>query len=80
MYLWNDLRPIVAEVRVPVLVIVRAEHRDQAEIVKSILANAEAEVFEDAGHALFVDDAERFNRKIMIFGEQVSGKNTGVGR
>jgi microsomal epoxide hydrolase len=74
MYLWNDLRPILAAIRIPLLVTVRAEHRDQAEIIRSILPKAETDVFEDAGHALFVDDADRFNREINEFEMQTTGK------
>lgn len=67
MYLWNDLRPELQKVSVPLLIAVRAEHRDQAEIVQSIIPTAKAEVFEDAGHALFVDDASRFNALLGTF-------------
>jgi microsomal epoxide hydrolase len=74
MYLWNDLRPMLAMIKIPVLITVRTDHRDQAEIVHTILPKAETDVFEDAGHALFVDDAERFNRKISDFETRVCGK------
>ncbi|HVZ15981.1 MAG TPA: alpha/beta hydrolase [Terriglobales bacterium] len=67
MYLWNDLRPILSTIRIPLLVTVRADHRDQAEIVRSLVPQAQSEVFEDAGHALFVDDAERFNAVMERF-------------
>ena len=61
LYLWNDLRPVLAKSDLPVLLIVRPQHRDQVKIVRSLVPSAKTEVFEDAGHALFVDDAARFN-------------------
>ena len=38
-----------------------------AKIVKTKLPSARVENFEDAGHALFVDDAERFNKLVDEF-------------
>jgi microsomal epoxide hydrolase len=67
MYLWNDLRPELQNLQVSLLVAVRAEHRDQAELVRTIVPTAKTEVFEDAGHALFVDDADRFNALLLNF-------------
>jgi pimeloyl-ACP methyl ester carboxylesterase len=36
-------------------------------MLKQKLPSARVEVFEDAGHALFVDDAARFNALIAEF-------------
>lgn len=56
---WRD---IVAGQRVPVLYVIRPRLREQGE---ALLAGkgrlAQVEVFDDAGHALFVDAAPRFN-------------------
>ena len=73
MYLWNDLRPALANLQIPLLIIVRTDHRDQAELVHAILPKAETDVFEDAGHALFVDDAARFNREVSDFEQHLLG-------
>jgi non-heme chloroperoxidase len=67
LYLWNDLRPILARVDVPLLYVVRAQHSDQVATVHSTVPAAQTEVFEDAGHALFVDDADRFNDVLQKF-------------
>jgi non-heme chloroperoxidase len=67
LYLRNDMRPTLAKINVPLLVAVRTAHQDQAEIVRSVLATAKTVVFEDAGHALFVDDSERFNQLLKNF-------------
>ena len=57
---WRD---IVAGQQVPVLYVIRPRLREQGE---ALLAGkgwqrAQVEVFDDAGHALFVDAASRFN-------------------
>jgi non-heme chloroperoxidase len=67
LYLWNDLRPVLARVDVPLLYVVRAQHSDQVATVHSTVPAAQTEVFEDAGHALFVDDADRFNDVLQKF-------------
>jgi non-heme chloroperoxidase len=67
LYLKNDMRPTLAKINVPLLVVVRTAHQDQAEIVRSVLPTAKTAVFEDAGHALFVDDSERFNQLLENF-------------
>lgn len=67
LYLQNDMREVVASLAVPVLVITRAAHADQGDVVKRALPGAEVDVFEHAGHALFVDEADRFNRRIDAF-------------
>jgi len=35
--------------------------------IASAVPNARVEMFENAGHALFVDDAERFNKVLADF-------------
>lgn len=77
LYLWNDLRPVLARIDLPVLLVVRPQHRGQVKIVRSLVPSAEAEVFEDAGHALFVDDAERFNEVLEKF---VARTSQGAGK
>lgn len=67
LYLKNDMRPTVAKINVPLLFAVRTAHQDQAEIVRSVLPTAKTVVFEDAGHALFVDDSDRFNQLLENF-------------
>jgi microsomal epoxide hydrolase len=39
----------------------------QAQMLKAKFPSLRVETFEDAGHALFVDDAERFNRLLDEF-------------
>lgn len=52
---------------VPVLYVIRPHFRDQGAALLADKKNARVEVFEDAGHALFVDDASRFNNLVAAF-------------
>lgn len=45
----------------PVLYVIRPRWRAQGEALTAARPNARVELFERAGHALFVDEAERFN-------------------
>lgn len=51
----------------PVLYVVRPRWREQGENLIRTHADARMAVFEDAGHALFVDDADRFDRLLIDF-------------
>lgn len=55
---WRD---ILHGVDRPVLYVVRPRLRDQANALTAARPNVRAEIFTDAGHALFVDEPERFN-------------------
>ena len=63
----EDRRPILAKVDRPVLYMARGGARRQAEYVKKVLPNARVEIFENAGHALFVDEPNRFNKLLGEF-------------
>jgi pimeloyl-ACP methyl ester carboxylesterase len=45
-------------------------NRAGAELIRSSVPGSQAEVFEDAGHCLFVDDAGRFNTVLENFLEK----------
>ena len=79
LFLWNDLRPMLAKIDIPLLFVVRAQHSDQVAVVHSIVPTADTEVFEDAGHALFVDDADRFNDLLDKFLKRTSPKSKSNG-
>ena len=51
----------------PVLYMVTPKFAEQAEIVQRRAPHAEVAVFNAAGHALFVDEPERFNRTVERF-------------
>jgi non-heme chloroperoxidase len=61
-------RPAIAKVDRPVLVMCEAPLKGMAaDPIVSVLPSTRVELFEDAGHALFVDDAERFNAVLEDF-------------
>jgi non-heme chloroperoxidase len=68
----NDMRPALPKIRIPVLAIMTEKNRSQAELVSSMVPGSQAEVFEDAGHCLFVDDADRFNTVLEGFLQKAS--------
>lgn len=51
----------------PVLYVVRPRWREQGETLVRTHPDASMTVFEDAGHALFVDEPERFNALLLDF-------------
>lgn len=63
----GDLSTVLAKLDKPVLFVYEPQLAATAQIVKTKLPSARLENFEDAGHALFVDDAERFNKLIDEF-------------
>ncbi len=62
-----DRRDVLPKLNRPVLFTVTSQLKAQGEILRSRVATARVEVFEDAGHALFVDEAGRFNRLLDEF-------------
>ena len=68
----NDLRPALSKIKIPVLAVMTETNRSQAELVSSMVPGSQAEVFEDAGHCLFVDDADRFNTLLEGFLQKAS--------
>jgi len=57
-----DWRPAIAKLDRPVLITCETMLKSMAaDLIKSMVPSARVELFEDAGHALFVDDADRFN-------------------
>jgi non-heme chloroperoxidase len=57
----GDWRGALDGVDRPLLYIVTPQLAGQAEMVRARLPHARVELFENAGHALFVDEADRFN-------------------
>lgn len=63
----RDLRPALEALDRPVLYVVTEALADHAEDVRRRKPDLRLEVFEDAGHALFVDEPDRFNRVLDDF-------------
>lgn len=62
---WTPVLPTLAQT--PVLLTVTTPLLKQIDIMRSAVPKLQSEVFEGAGHALFVDDAERFNNVVQKF-------------
>jgi non-heme chloroperoxidase len=69
----NDIRTALPNIKIPVLAIMTPRNRLAAELVTAMVPDSQAEIFEDAGHCLFVDEADRFNRLLKGFLERVAG-------
>ena len=63
----RDWRPMLDKVDRPVLYVVSTTAKDQTDAVKARLQSVRVERFEEAGHALFVDQPDRFNSLIIDF-------------
>jgi microsomal epoxide hydrolase len=61
---WRDTAQKFAK---PLLYAVTPQYLAQAESLKSNRPATRVEIFESAGHALFVDEAERFNAVLADF-------------
>ena len=60
-------REAVYATRVPLLYVVRPRWLEQGQNLLRNRPNTELDVFTDAGHALFLDDASRFDRDVDSF-------------
>jgi microsomal epoxide hydrolase len=63
-----DWRPAISKLDRPVLITCQAAMKSvAADLIQSLVPSARVELFQDAGHALFVDDAGRFNSVLDDF-------------
>ncbi|HYA30228.1 MAG TPA: alpha/beta hydrolase, partial [Acidobacteriota bacterium] len=56
----------------PLLYVVTSQFEEQAQSLATNRPGTEVEIFKDAGHALFVDEPERFNELILRFAQTLS--------
>jgi pimeloyl-ACP methyl ester carboxylesterase len=64
----SDYRPVLPKIDRPTLLVVTPNpFAPRYEEMAKAIPGCRKEVFEDAGHALFVDDAERFNALLRAF-------------
>jgi len=64
----GDWRPAIAKLDRPILILCQAASKSRAaDLIVSTVPSTRVELFEDAGHALFVDDAQRFNAVLDDF-------------
>ena len=60
----------------PLLYVVTEQFAAQARNLLLHRPDTRIEVFENAGHALFVDDPDRFNRLLLAFTAEIAGNGT----
>jgi non-heme chloroperoxidase len=63
----NDIRPALPRIKIPVLAVMTPRNHLAAELVTAMVRGSQAEIFEDAGHCLFVDEPDRFNILLEAF-------------
>jgi microsomal epoxide hydrolase len=63
----RDWRPALSRVDRPVLCLGTGFMRETADTVRARVPDAQVEIFEHAGHAVFVDESEHFNRALERF-------------
>jgi pimeloyl-ACP methyl ester carboxylesterase len=64
----KDFSAGIAKVGVPLMFAYRSDTQQTADLLKAKLGEkVRLERFDDAGHALFVDDADKFNRVLEDF-------------
>lgn len=67
LYPGNIWRDIVRKTNVPILYVATPRYRSQADELKILRPDSQAEIFENSGHALFVDEKDRFNKLVHRF-------------
>ena len=63
----RDWWPVLEAVELPILYMVRSRYEDSANDMRQRVPTARVEVFNEAGHALFWDEPQRFNRVLEEF-------------
>ncbi|MGH9508735.1 MAG: alpha/beta fold hydrolase [Terriglobales bacterium] len=71
-----DWRPAAAKIDRPVLFVCQASSKASAELFQSVLPATRVETLDGVGHALFVDDPERFNSIVDDFVRNLGSKES----
>ncbi len=64
---WTPVLTSLAQARTPVLGIFTTQAKGAADLLRTTIPDARVEIFEDAGHAMFVDDPAQFNGVLESF-------------
>jgi len=70
----TDMRPLFPKLDKPVLMVGPPSKKPQAEALKAAIPSARIEYVEGAGHALFVDQADKFNAILEDFVQHLPSK------
>jgi non-heme chloroperoxidase len=63
----GDFTPILAKLDKPVLYVCQPQLESQSKLLQAAVPSARVEIFKNAGHALFVDDPDHFNKVVSDF-------------
>jgi len=64
----TDNRPVLGRVDRPTLIVVApGPFLAESQAMQQVISSSRLELFPEAGHALFVDEAERFNALLAEF-------------
>lgn len=58
---------VIRKTNLPILYAATTRYRSQAEILKTLKPASRIEIFENSGHALFIDEPDRFNGLLQEF-------------
>ncbi len=71
-YILQDFRSLLPNIDMPILMTtIQGPRLEYMQQMQSLFPSARLEIFESAGHALFVDEPERFNRVLDLFIEDL---------
>ncbi|MGH8284162.1 MAG: alpha/beta fold hydrolase, partial [Steroidobacteraceae bacterium] len=74
-----DFRPALERIDKPVLYAITPQFKEDGELLKSKVPGAQVEIFERSAHALFMDEADRFNRALERFVRTAFNSKTNEG-
>ena len=63
----QDWRPVLGKIDKPVLYLASTVSNDQIDLIREKVPSARVELFRNSGHALFVDEPDRFNLLVAQF-------------
>jgi non-heme chloroperoxidase len=66
----TDLRFVLPKLNIPVLALMTSANRSAVDLITAVVPGSQGQILEDAGHCMFVDDAERFNNLLGTFLEK----------
>lgn len=66
--------PVLEQIEIPLLYVVRNRYKEVAEEMRDRIPGARVHVFGEAGHALFVDEPDRFNSVLSEFLDSIQNR------
>jgi len=67
-YMFQDFRPLLPKIKIPVFIAtVDGPRLGYMQMMQNMIPNSHLEIFHSAGHPLFIDQPEAFNRSLEAF-------------